>query len=979
MFTLNGQTVSRAPGSTRFDGTIVGMSNEQLYRLDEIRRGFVPGTMRENALAPEDGGGYIRTGKEALSSSGDVMIDAFGTVHGAGGPQMVGAFQAERAREQMFRDAMKGRSLAGINVSSAALSMKQALDAEMSGSKSFFTTTARMSDADYNKALTRSQQFIQNYVSKNYGSEEETPAAPTIPETVIQAQEQAGGPQPSGGGDSGDGGGGGTGYAPGTGDTGGSYTAYEPGGESDYSGNSSFDATRDEIGLASGGRIGMQTGGAAQRPLPEAGFVAGPPENFTERETIADDQNGSVAEGTFVENFTERETIADDQNGSVAEGTFVINAAAVEYAGSDDIRKMILDAYSKAREKGLDIGRVDRKLYEGTVDVALSKGEVVVPPELAKIIGYDRLEKINNRGKKEVSRRQEAAGGGFLDGKKFAEGGEVDYEDRIIADEVRRKMQRMLGNLSDDVTVTSEYYEDQPVAKMAGKLYRGKTVSDYQKALADAAGMVPITGRFKANPRTQEINVPQTPTLFNLFAMAEEIAHLDHLDKRRTNPYPDPEALGSFFNPSAEMNKKYSQYDRKAGAKEPFNPYEAFEMEERYNEEMRAKAIAYETVRGMLPKSKKTADFTKLGYQEGFARYVYDNAPPVIRAGLFKKYPELQKFVDDKGRFVSKKTPIINEGVREYNRRSREEDARRNMNEGGEVIKTLPERKPRRGELADVELRADLEEFIKDDQLARLGWDLYTSRDIKLVGLPISRGAKYGYSASGVYLPAEGRDTYPVFPSGLGYSEEQESQREKVGGAASLQGTFMEPMFEGVGKVLDPKAPTVTYFAESAEIPKRDRATAATRNDRAQVMITLAHELRHAALNHMKFEYGAPEMTLGGEESLMDYFDEKARRTASKKNALVSAIPLTKGREKRYKAARLSSYNKDMYEMYNELATEILKERGVPTIAPPEEKGFITKFMDKLFREPHPSTGTLKKGDGKPVDYESEAMQSANF
>ena len=48
----------------------------------------------------------------------------------------------------------------------------------------------------------------------------------------------------------------------------------------------------------------------------------------------------------------------------------MINAAAVEYAGSDDIRKMILDAYSKAREKGLDIGRVDRKLYEGTVDVA---------------------------------------------------------------------------------------------------------------------------------------------------------------------------------------------------------------------------------------------------------------------------------------------------------------------------------------------------------------------------------------------------------------------------------------------------------------------------------------------------------------------------------------------------------------------------------------------------------------------------------
>ena len=170
----------------------------------------------------------------------------------------------------------------------------------------------------------------------------------------------------------------------------------------------SFDVSRSAGGSsgfrgarAQGGRVGMQAGGLAQRPVPEAGFVAGPPEQFTEQETVADDQNGQVAPNTFV-----------------------INAAAVEYAGSNDIRKMILDAYATAREKGLDIGGVDRKLYEGAVDVALSKGEVVIPPELAKIIGYDRLEKINNRGKREVSRRQQAqqekANGAFL-------GGLIDY------------------------------------------------------------------------------------------------------------------------------------------------------------------------------------------------------------------------------------------------------------------------------------------------------------------------------------------------------------------------------------------------------------------------------------------------------------------------------------------------------------------------------------------------------------------------
>jgi len=59
----------------------------------------------------------------------------------------------------------------------------------------------------------------------------------------------------------------------------------------------------------------------------------------------------------------------------------------------------------------------------------VSRGEVTIPPHIAKIIGYDRLKKINNRGKKEVSRRQQereqAAGGGFISRKKLAKGDRV--------------------------------------------------------------------------------------------------------------------------------------------------------------------------------------------------------------------------------------------------------------------------------------------------------------------------------------------------------------------------------------------------------------------------------------------------------------------------------------------------------------------------------------------------------------------------
>jgi len=50
----------------------------------------------------------------------------------------------------------------------------------------------------------------------------------------------------------------------------------------------------------------------------------------------------------------------------------------------------------------------------------------MIPPHIAKVIGYDRLNKLNNRGKKEIARRQEAAGGGFIQRKKFADGGGVD-------------------------------------------------------------------------------------------------------------------------------------------------------------------------------------------------------------------------------------------------------------------------------------------------------------------------------------------------------------------------------------------------------------------------------------------------------------------------------------------------------------------------------------------------------------------------
>ena len=72
---------------------------------------------------------------------------------------------------------------------------------------------------------------------------------------------------------------------------------------------------------------------------------------------------------------------------------------------------MLAEGYKKALTR--DIG-VDKNFRIGKIpsreelDIQISRGEVVVPPHVAKAIGYDRLEKINNRGKREVERRQKA-------------------------------------------------------------------------------------------------------------------------------------------------------------------------------------------------------------------------------------------------------------------------------------------------------------------------------------------------------------------------------------------------------------------------------------------------------------------------------------------------------------------------------------------------------------------------------------------
>mgnify|MGYP003128624756 CR=1 FL=1 len=219
-----------------------------------------------------------------------------------------------------------------------------------------------------------------------------------------------------------------------------------------------------------GGSVGMQMGGdpTQQAATGEMGFIEGPPDQFTEQQTIADDIPKTVPKGAFI-----------------------INAPAVEFAGKEDIKQMLVEAYEIIAQADTDAG-IDRTAQAAKipskeqVDIMISRGEVVVPPEIAKVIGYDRLEKINNRGKKEVSRRQEesqqqekpqarqVAEGGFIG---MQEGGDTSSNTTKDTTKLKRKKpdpNKLDQNIADFLGVFDDAQDASANSRIYTETYKPK-------------------------------------------------------------------------------------------------------------------------------------------------------------------------------------------------------------------------------------------------------------------------------------------------------------------------------------------------------------------------------------------------------------------------------------------------------------------------------------------------------------------------
>lgn len=125
-------------------------------------------------------------------------------------------------------------------------------------------------------------------------------------------------------------------------------------------------------------------------------------------------------------------------------GDVIINNKAMIRLGLANFKEMTGEAVDIARRLGFSIGsRLDKLNRKDITDLLVSKGEGRVPQVLAKIVGLDRLRKINDRGKEMIVAEEKAAAqqkekqkyavkkGGVIPEKK-AFGGEVEGKKKSL-------------------------------------------------------------------------------------------------------------------------------------------------------------------------------------------------------------------------------------------------------------------------------------------------------------------------------------------------------------------------------------------------------------------------------------------------------------------------------------------------------------------------------------------------------------------
>lgn len=409
---VNGQSVYRKEGSRIYNGATYNMSQEQAKRAEALRLGY--NTYNFDPLNKEN--------SERLAGTGKVGYDNAGRFHGRNGISAYGSEQNAidlgkeyglsykevqdiladvRDRTGMFSRIPEGKNL--TQMLEGKQKEKQAIEDKK-------REDARKAKEASDRRAEMERQARQEEKNRQEKELERRRAADRARAEAERRRRE----QENNNSDDGDPGGNDGGTSEGAGGAEGSVG-------DGYGGGDRF-----------GGRVGKKEGDVVRKSevTQPAGFIS-PDANATDQQEIADD------------------IPMDGQDGA-----FIINAPAAEDAGKQDIQRMINVAITNLQEKGVDVRFGDPTInIADKVKLLVSRNEVYIPPLIAKEIGYDRLKKINNRGKREVQRRQEESqqdekpqARGFIQKKKGDIISSADYSEGGI-DASRAMILRLTGHL----------------------------------------------------------------------------------------------------------------------------------------------------------------------------------------------------------------------------------------------------------------------------------------------------------------------------------------------------------------------------------------------------------------------------------------------------------------------------------------------------------------------------------------------------
>ena len=125
------------------------------------------------------------------------------------------------------------------------------------------------------------------------------------------------------------------------------------------------------------------------------------------------DEQINVQEMGFVgdktpDQVSEQQSIADDQPRDLRSGDFIINSPAIEGTGVRNVVNMMKRGLRDAAESGVEVVDLPPDIPDNEMaEVLLSQSEFRVPKNLIPFVGRATLERLNNSGKAEVTKRAE--------------------------------------------------------------------------------------------------------------------------------------------------------------------------------------------------------------------------------------------------------------------------------------------------------------------------------------------------------------------------------------------------------------------------------------------------------------------------------------------------------------------------------------------------------------------------------------------